>query len=129
AAPEIATPNFINNNSIIMRLRYHDFRMLFTGDAGWEEEQRVMATKKDLTSDVLKIGHHAGADSTSEEWTRAVAAKVGLASMPEWLSKDERGVRVSDLLSKTNMTIYQTWKHGHVEVQTDGRHFWMVMEK
>ena len=129
AEPNVSVPNFINNNSIVMQLRYGDFSMMFTGDAGTEQESRVLALKRDLTSDVLKIGHHAGAGSTSVEWTEAVAAKVGLASMPEWLAKDQRGVRVTEQLASSRMNIYRTFQHGHIDVKTDGRRFWVVTEK
>ena len=50
----------LNNTSIIAKLVYGNFSMLFTGDAEVEEEQVVLknipATK--LKANVLKVGHH-----------------------------------------------------------------------
>jgi competence protein ComEC len=129
ARPEVDVPNYINNNSIVMRLTYGDFSMLFTGDAGFEEEEVVMASGGALASDVLKIGHHAGAASNSPEWIQAVNARVGLGSMPKWLSDDPKGQKVYDLLIPTGMKFYRSWEHGHVEVQTDGQRFWVRTQK
>jgi competence protein ComEC len=129
ARPEVEVPNYINNNSIVMRLTYGDFSILFTGDAGFEQEQAVMESGAEFASDVIKMGHHAGAGSNSPEWIEAVDARVGLASMPKWLSDDERGRRVYDLLMPTGMELYRSWEHGHVEVQSDGKRFWVTTRK
>ncbi len=48
------TRNDINSNSLIFRLEYGKFRMLFTGDAGAEAEARLLATGADLRADVLR---------------------------------------------------------------------------
>ncbi len=121
-------PNYVNNNSIVMRLTYGKFSEIFGGDAGFEEENRVMSRTRDLASDVLKIGHHAGAGSTSTAWAKAIDAKVGIAPMPKYLSEDERGLRVWRQLLPTGIKIYRTWEHGHIEIQTDGTRFWVKTE-
>lgn len=130
AEPELEVPNYINNNSIVTRLIYKDFSMMLAGDSGFEQEDRIMALGKDLTSDVLKIGHHAGAGSTSEAWAKAVNARVGVASMPRGLSvNNPNGERVYNQLKATSMEIYRTWEYGHIEIQTDGTQYWVITER
>ena len=46
----------LNNTSIIAKLVYGSFSMLFTGDAEVEQEQTLL--KKNLQADILKVGHH-----------------------------------------------------------------------
>ena len=70
ARPEVVAPNCQNNNSIVFRLVYGDFAMLFTGDQGFEEEDAILASGAAVASDVLKAGHHAGAGSTGEKVSR-----------------------------------------------------------
>jgi competence protein ComEC len=125
----IDCPNYVNNNSVVMRLNYGRFSEMFCGDAGFEEEARIMSRTRDLSCDVLKIGHHAGAGSTSEAWAKAINAKIGIAPMPNYLSEDERGLRVWRQLLPTGIKIYRTWEYGHIEVQTDGAGFWLRTEK
>jgi len=129
ADPNFDCPNYVNNHSIVMRLTYGKFSEMFCGDAGFEEENRIMSRTKDLTCDVLKIGHHAGAGSTSEAWAKALDAKIGIAPMPKYLSEDERGLRVWRQLLPTGIKIYRTWEHGHIEIQTDGTRFWLRTER
>jgi beta-lactamase superfamily II metal-dependent hydrolase len=129
ADPGFDCPNYVNNNSIVMRLTFGKFSEMFCGDAGFEEEARIMSRTKDLASDIWKIGHHAGAGSTSEAWAKAINAKIGIAPMPKYLSEDERGLRVWRQLLPTGIKIYRTWEHGHIEAQTDGTRFWLETER
>ena len=129
ADPNFDCPNYVNNNSIVMRLTCGKFSEIFCGDAGFEEENRIMSRTQDLAADVLKIGHHAGAGSTSSAWAKAVDAKVGIAPMPKYLSEDERGLRVWRQLLPTGIKLYRTWERGHIEVQTDGTRFWLKTER
>ena len=45
--------NDINTNSLVFVLQYRTFRMLFTGDAGSETEQRMLRAGADLRADIL----------------------------------------------------------------------------
>ena len=129
AIPERETESYANNNCVVLRITYRDFAIVLTGDAGFEQENRIMADGSDLTSDVLKLGHHAGAGATSEAWLQAMGATVGVSSMPRWLSEDDRGLRVERQLERVGLEFYRTWEHGNVEVQTDGHQFWVTTER
>lgn len=50
----------LNNTSVVAKLVYGNFSMLFTGDAEVEEEQVVLknVTYEKLKANVLKLGHH-----------------------------------------------------------------------
>lgn len=48
----------LNNNSIVAKLHYKDFSMLFTGDIQNEAENNLLKSKEDLSSIILKIAHH-----------------------------------------------------------------------
>ena len=70
--PFIGGKNAINDNSIAFILQYRRFRMLFTGDAGVAAEQRFLSEGIDLHADVLKVGHHGSAYSSSPEFIATV---------------------------------------------------------
>ena len=52
--------NAINNNSLVCKLNYKKFSMLFTGDIEEIAEKSILQrySKKELNSIVLKIAHH-----------------------------------------------------------------------
>jgi beta-lactamase superfamily II metal-dependent hydrolase len=80
-------PNDVNENSVVLRLTYacpgcaHPFRMLFTGDAGAQTEARMLASGVDLSADILKVGHHGSAYSSTSAFLGAVHAHVALISV------------------------------------------------
>lgn len=79
--PFIGGKNAINDNSIAFVLQYKQFRMLFTGDAGVAAEQRFLAEGVDLHADVLKVGHHGSAYSSSPEFIAAVHPRYAIISV------------------------------------------------
>jgi len=73
--------NDVNENSIVAMLHSGSFRMLFTGDAGFETERRLLTRGIDLHADVLKTGHHGSAYATSPEFIAAVQPRLALISV------------------------------------------------
>ncbi len=52
------TGDDVNENSVVVMLRYGGFRELFMGDAGEASEARLLAGGDDLHADAIKVGHH-----------------------------------------------------------------------
>lgn len=129
SVPDREVESYVNNNCVVLRLTYGDFTVLLVGDAGFWQEERIMADYQDVKADVLKLGHHAGANATGEAWLQAVSPTVGVASMPRWLSEDERGMRVERQLAGAGVSFYRTWEHGNVEIQSDGQEYWVTTER
>lgn len=56
----------VNNSSIVLRLTYHDFSMVLTGDL--EEDAEPELFDDDLKCSILKAGHHGSITSSSMEF-------------------------------------------------------------
>ena len=71
--------DWLNNDSILLRLTYGKVSFVLGGDSEAPVERRLVANEGvRLESEVLKIHHH-GLDDTSEpEWLDAVSPRVGL---------------------------------------------------
>ena len=69
-----------NNNSVVIRLDYGDTSFLFTGDAESKEEKDIIAANEDLDCDVLSVGHHGSASSTSWDFLEAVLPEYAVIS-------------------------------------------------
>lgn len=113
----------LNSHSLVFQLKYGDFTMLFTGDCSMQEEPRGMASGMPIKSDVLKIGHHAGANSTSDKFLDTVAPKISIACMPKWLSEDKRGIRVEKMFKARKIPQYRSWEFPDLVVFSDGKTF------
>ena len=74
--------NVLNNNSIVCKLCYKNFSMLFTGDIEEIAEKRILQEYKDnlqlLNSTILKVAHHGSKTSSTKEFINVVKPKVAL---------------------------------------------------
>ena len=66
----VITENSINNNSLVCKLKYKSFSMLFTGD--------IEKIAENLNSKFLKVAHHGSKTSSINEFIEAVKPKVAL---------------------------------------------------
>ena len=71
-----------SNESVVGKLTYKKFSMMFTGDAEKEVEAELLANNKNkaLKCDVLKAGHHGSYTSSTKEFIAAVNPSVVLIS-------------------------------------------------
>lgn len=78
--------NGINNNSIVAKLNYKEFSMLFTGDIEEVAEKQILHEYKNLNilrSSILKVGHHGSKTSTTQSFLEAVNPNVALIGVGE----------------------------------------------
>lgn len=68
----------VNEEGMVLELRYGTFTGLFTGDIGQETEKRLMESFSDI--DFLKVAHHGSAHSTSPEFLEKVKPEAGIIS-------------------------------------------------
>ncbi len=113
----------INSNSLVFRLEYGRFRMLFTGDAGAETEQRLLERHDDLRADVLKVGHHGSAYGTTQAFLAAVAPSVAIISVGRDNLFGHPAPSTIDALRARGVAIYRTDRDGAVTVMTDGTEY------
>lgn len=60
---DMISENAINNNSLVCKLKYKQFSMLFTGDIEEVAEKTILnkygkSSERILNSTVLKVAHH-----------------------------------------------------------------------
>lgn len=79
---EMILENVLNNNSIVSKLVYKNFSMLFTGDIEKETESKIVKLYSDnldiLKSTILKVPHHGSNSSSTDEFLRLVQPKIAL---------------------------------------------------
>jgi len=68
----------LNNASLVVRIGYENFSILFAGDIGSDMEERLVMSGNDLKADVLKIPHHGSKHSSSHELFAAVQPKIAV---------------------------------------------------
>src|SRR5882762_4542478 len=114
--------NDTNANSIVLRLDYGDFSMLFMGDAESQTEERLLNKPDlDLKAKVIKIGHHGSKYATSENFVKRVQAEAAIISDGSWNRYGHPAQSVLDRLKAANAKVYRTDLQGEVTITTKGR--------
>lgn len=70
-----------NEDSVVLRFEYGDFSILFTGDIGFESEEALIYSGADIDADILKVGHHGSAYSTSSAFLERVSPETAVISV------------------------------------------------
>ena len=109
-----------NDLSLVLMVTYGNTRFLLTGDMEEVAERELVEAGVDLKADVLKVGHHGSASSTSYRFLRAVAPTYGVISLAAF---NEYGHPHRDPLSRlmdADVTIYRTDKMYDIVAYSDG---------
>ena len=75
------TSSDLNNNSIALRLTYGEASALLMADLFTEAEYGLLDAGIDVSADILKVGHHGSATSTSPELLAAVMPAAAAVSV------------------------------------------------
>jgi competence protein ComEC len=112
-----------NDDSLVIRLQYGDKTILLPGDAERQTEHEILSENREdaLRSDVLKIGHHGGKNSTTEEFLAAVRPQIGIISVGEANPYGHPSPELLKRLEAADVRILRTDREGAVHVLTDGR--------
>ncbi len=107
-----------NLNSIVMRLDYEDFSMLFTGDAEKSELTWLVNNYKDLLDvDILKASHHGSNNGYTDDFLDVVSPeRVIISAGVNKKYKHPMKQAVEKYLSETNNRVYCTNRQGSIRV-------------
>ena len=117
-APEVGKGNEISN---VYRIRYGDVTFLITGDLVTDVEAQILRTGVDVSSTVLKVGHHGSKTSSSEEFLRAVKPKCSVICVGYGNNFGHPRAEVLERLESLPTKIYRTDRDGLIKFRTDGK--------
>lgn len=108
----------LNNTSIVLKLTYGNTSMLFMGDA--EKEVETIIEKKDISADVLKVGHHGSNTSSSKTFLEKVNPSYAIISVGTGNSYGHPSNTTIQNLENQNIQIYRTDENGTIIMTSDG---------
>jgi len=119
-----------NNESVVGRLVFGDFTMLFTGDAEKETEAAILQAHRDgVKSLVLKAPHHGSHTSSSKAYLDAVQPEVCLISCGAGNDYGHPHKETLAAYKKIKAKIFETDKNGTITITTDGKAYDVKGEK
>lgn len=112
-----------NANSVVLRLSYGNFAMVFTGDAEFETEAQIMNSGANISAQVLKIGHHGSRHATSGKFLETVRPQIAVISDGSSNDYGHPSQATLDRLKRGNIKTFRTDLNGEIEVFSDGKTF------
>lgn len=124
-APELplisGTASDINNNSVVLRIEFGKTAVLLTGDAQSEAEARLLSHGgTDLRADVLKVGHHGSAYSSTPAFLAAVRPKIAIISCGRHNVFGHPSPQTLAALKNAGAEVYRTDLNGGITLHSDG---------
>ena len=113
--------NAINNNSLVFKLIYKNFSMMFTGDIEEIAEKAIIDKYQNkLKANILKIAHHGSKTSSTLDFLNATNPKTAIIGV----GKNNKFGHPSDItidnLEKKKIKIYRTDINGEIKIRTNG---------
>ena len=110
----------LNNYSLVLRIAYGNTAFLLMGDAEIDVEETLLAAKTNLSADVLVVGHHGSATSSSADFLKAVAPRYAILSVGEDNSYNLPNTGVLTRLKEQGAALYRTDLQGTITITCDG---------
>ncbi len=119
--PECADYADKNTGSLVINLSYGSFDMLFTGDLDAQGEREVQEKLPERQIEILKVGHHGSATSTSLDFLDRLRPRAACISVGEENRYGHPAPEVMRRLSGFADKIYLTKDDGAITIETDGK--------
>lgn len=116
-----------NDSSMIIRVDFGQVSALYMGDAEAEAEAWLLDTWQDsglLDCDILKLGHHGSASSSTEAFLRAVTPAFGIVCARAGNPYGHPAASVLCRLEEMDITCLRTDTGGPIRLTTDGKTLW-----
>ena len=110
----------LNDTSIVLKLTYKNTTYLFMGDATSKVEKILINEGKDLSSDVLKVGHHGSQYSSTATFLKKVNPSYAVIQVGQDNEYDHPKQVTLDKLNKLNTLTYRTDEQGTIILTSDG---------
>ena len=109
-----------NNDSMVLHVSYGDTSVLLEGDAEKAVERRIVSLHHPH-ADLLKVGHHGSATSTTPEILESVKPRFAIISVGYRNTFDLPKLTVLQRLQASGVHVYRTDVNGAVTFYLNGR--------
>ena len=109
-----------NDNSLVIKLENGSNSFIFTGDAEETSEQDMISTGMNLDCDVLSVGHHGSASSTTWDFLEATSPSYAVISCGINNQYNHPSADTMGRLSDMGIPVFRTDKQGTIIAVSDG---------
>ena len=106
-----------NERSVVLLLREENYKVLLTGDSGFQAEKGMEEANMLENVDLLKVGHHGSKYSSNEEFLASIDAEIAVISVG---ARNRYGHPTNETLTrlkKMGSEIYRTDEEGTIVLE------------
>jgi competence protein ComEC len=111
----------VNNTSIVLKVSYGQTSFLFTGDAEYPVEEKILDMGFDPSATVLKVGHHGSSSSTSYRFLNTVMPQYAVISVGVENTYNHPEDVILSRLRDADVKTFRTDLDGDLYCTSDGR--------
>jgi competence protein ComEC len=120
-APNSSEYEDSNDYSIVVKITYGSTSFLLTGDAEARSEKELVASGKDLSATLLKVGHHGSLTSTSEAFLNKVNPKFAVISAGAGNKYGHPAQETMDKLKAKGVQVFRTDEQKTIIATSNGK--------
>ena len=120
-APIGSSYDDLNAYSAVIKITYKNNSFLFAGDANNTSEQEILNAGANIKADVLKVGHHGSATSTSTAFLKAVSPQYAVISVGQGNSYGHPTQATLERLNTIGAKVYRSDIGGTVVITSNGQ--------
>ncbi len=109
-----------NSDSLVLKIESDDASILFTGDIENEAEEDILYLGNRLKSDILKVPHHGGRTSSSEDFINAVSPRIAAISAGRGNSFGHPHQETIERYERAGARVFRTDLNGAVIITRHG---------
>ncbi len=114
APAEIAGNGLADDTGLVIRLHWHGWRILFTGDAGIITESRLLDSGKNIRADLIVMGRNSDDFTGSQEFYEAVSPQAIISSNCRFPEREHIPARWNQLTQKLKIITIDQLQSGAV---------------
>jgi len=121
--------NKVNNESVVLMLKYGENEILLSGDIEAKTERQIILSGAEFDADVLKVAHHGSKTSTTGEFLYEVLPQVAIIQVG---AKNRYGHPTQEVLKRLDdydIKYYRNDLAGDIKVISDGESYQVKYEK
>jgi len=116
-----------NDNSVVLRIKYKEISVLFTGDIEANAEKLIVKKyknkQKEIISNILKVPHHGSYTSSIYEFLQLVTPEVAIISCGKNNRFGHPHYTILKRYENYGVEIFRTDIEGTIEVIIDGKDY------
>ena len=115
----------LNNNSVVCKLNYKKFSILFTGDIEETAEKQIIKKYRNnlniLNASAIKVAHHGSRTSSIQEFIDAVKPKIALIGVGKNNNFGHPNDETIERFEKNGTKIYRTDLNGEISITVNNK--------